>query len=532
MGIFEKLPNKEELEDYITSYAGYESVSSSRPQASLEKLMRFWEKNKGKYLYDLLGGKFIVEKEIEVNRPLSKIKSDIEESLYCGAMRTFSDNFLSWVENRYETSERSDQDFKENMVLSQLVESRPLAEGKLTTSRQVKVKLTDDITIPIQNGVKPTRILSKISRIANIPGFEDFRIELSRILNEKTLKGTMCLSIHPLDYLTMSDNPYGWDSCMNWVNSGQYRMGTVEMMNSSCVVIAYLKGDKPLRFYDDEWNGKKWRNLFIVTEDFITGIKGYPYQNADFDIRVLDWLKDLAKDNLEWTYGDPIEFSPDSNEGTLYDGDDAIYYEFASNIMYNDFGNNNTTHIVLAPRVTDKCGIECCYSGEAECMYCGERVRGCIGDLEDIDDEGCVICNECLVTYTCDGCGERVISEDDLYELDGQFYCENCYNDNAVEDQFTGELHHADNCRRIYLLAESPENLSIDTWRARFINCYDADYSLSDFISCVHSFANPRRWWNETVHYITPADLTEKGFNHLSESDFTQLEECIERITS
>ena len=35
-----------------------------------------------------------------------------------------------------------------------------------------------------------------------------------------------------------------------------------------------------------EWNNKKWRSLYIVDENFITNIKGYPYQHNEFDIEI------------------------------------------------------------------------------------------------------------------------------------------------------------------------------------------------------------------------------------------------------
>ena len=38
----------------------------------------------------------------------------------------------------------------------------------------------------------------------------------------------------------MSDNNSGWESCMSWRNNGCYRRGTVEMMNSPYVIVAYL----------------------------------------------------------------------------------------------------------------------------------------------------------------------------------------------------------------------------------------------------------------------------------------------------
>ena len=70
--------------------------------------------------------------------------------------------------------------------------------------------------------------------------WEEIRLAHSQIFNTNKMTGTLCLSIHPLDYATASDNDNGWSSCMSWRDDGCYRMGTVEMMNSPMVICAYF----------------------------------------------------------------------------------------------------------------------------------------------------------------------------------------------------------------------------------------------------------------------------------------------------
>ena len=100
-----------------------------------------------------------------------------------------------------------------------------------------------------------------LSDIADMEAiFEQMRIKHSQILNKKRLKGTLCLSIHPLDYITISDNNCDWDSCMTWTGDdcpGEYRLGTLEMMNSPSVVVAYLDSKEPYHPLDD---GRAWSN--------------------------------------------------------------------------------------------------------------------------------------------------------------------------------------------------------------------------------------------------------------------------------
>ena len=69
--------------------------------------------------------------------------------------------------------------------------------------------------------------------------YEQIRIDISKISNQKRLKGILHLSINPMAYVTMSDNTTGWSSCMSWANCGCYRQGTVEMLNSENVFLYY-----------------------------------------------------------------------------------------------------------------------------------------------------------------------------------------------------------------------------------------------------------------------------------------------------
>ena len=525
--IFNGLPNKDELEDYIRTYAGDGNVTSGEYPASLEYLMRFWERAKGEYLFKLLGNQYIIEKDYTFTRNVNDIRDSMRQACRYGAMETFYDEFTKYVEKRYqkqmEGRPNGDDEipWREYKALMCLIEYVNLARNEVnlhtTLYKAVKVPLGNEKleVVTIQSGAKPVRLLAKFAEAWDIEGFESFRLEHSRILNDKELVGKMCLSIHPLDYITMSDNPYDWESCMNWMNDGQFRMGTVEMMNSKYVVVAYIKGDRPLRFYDKFWNGKKWRNLFIVDRDFITAVKGYPYQSTDMDIFCLKWLRQLAAKNLDWHYDENvIEYEPDSYDDRIYieDEDEYLAFTFETGVMYNDFGNNNTTHIILRNDMR-KDGIYCYYSGKTECMYCGRELDSQQDCNDDLDDSGCVICNECCKTYHCDGCGEGYHDRDDLYELDGNVYCESCYNDHAVEDIY-GEIHDRDNCTVVRMLnryLEKNEIINDDDARSIWVESLnDIDQYLKNSV-IYHSYKRDSWWWSNGFYYFTQNDLNEDG---------------------
>lgn len=84
--------------------------------------------------------------------------------------------------------------------------------------------------LELKSDMKLMRMMAKIVDWFELDkeAFEQFRILHSRVLNDRMINADIVLSIHPLDYLTMSDNACDWESCMNWYQGGDYRLGTVE----------------------------------------------------------------------------------------------------------------------------------------------------------------------------------------------------------------------------------------------------------------------------------------------------------------
>lgn len=510
--MFDKLPFKDELQSWIATYGSYSNVNSYEEPASLDYLMRYWEKAKSNSLYKMLGENFIIEKEVSFNRPDSEIeeilKNDNSDIDY------FVDNYIDWVRD-------IDEDGIVKRRLLKLSDLETLATNEYT-GHSFKINI-NGTSISIQTGCKPSKILGKIANAANIEGFEKFRIAHSMALDKKHSTGTLCVSIHPLDYLTMSDNEYDWDSCMNWRNAGCYRMGTVEMMNSPYVVVVYLKGSKTMRYYTHKWNSKKWRNLFIVTPECIMGIKGYPYQSAELDGAALDMLKDLAEINLGYRYLDKIyshHFYENCDDVELEDDEceyHTIHFEFETGYMYNDFGNSNTTHFLLSPDVfKNELNISCDYSGFSECMYCGHEIDGWDYDIADADE---VICTKYINPIECCCCGCAVSEE---FELDGDYYCEDCYYENRAFDPFGGEYHHRDNMKEIYLVPsreEFEQNKESDEYIS---NCPKFNiYSFYDF-----------EHWNSENNTIYSFECTKentywryeylKRYNYVIESELSK----------
>lgn len=123
----------------------------------------------------------------------------------------------------------------------------------------------------------------------------------SRIIQENKLTGKICLSVHPLDYLSVSENASKWCSCHSL--DGDYRMGNLNYMVDESTIVCYIKttdGDRKLPMFPDDvpWNNKKWRTLFYFSTDWtmVAAGRSYPFSCS----AAMEFIKDtlFKKANL------------------------------------------------------------------------------------------------------------------------------------------------------------------------------------------------------------------------------------------
>ena len=417
------------------------NISSGNEFAPSKYILREWEKQKTAYLFDLLDNQLILSKDIEYNMN--------EECLYRQIIKlhdhSFYKNFCKAIKEIPELRWNS-------FTLEGLFDNINLIANKYSYSNSVDILYDEGKKkISIKKGVRIMPLLSKIADAFNIPDFEDFRLAHSQILNQKKLTGQLSLSIHPLDYMTMSDNDCGWDTCMSWTNSGGYRHGTVEMMNSPMVIVAYLSSKTPYYLNNDEfeWSNKKWRQLFIVNKHLITGIKSYPYTNVELTDIVMNWLRELAQKNLSWSYNDVTTETCDLD--SCFDLPE-VRIQFDTNMMYNDFCANTDYQIALNKKLGCN-NIEIMYSGKSECMVCGDF-------LVDFDNESSLGCLDCVpACHICENCECEIYELDDVHTLDGYLLCEECWYDNTYLCEVCQEYHHINNMLEINIYTSKEEGL-------------------------------------------------------------------------
>ena len=458
--LFELLTEKEKemMLNYIDAYAG----GRSEDQNSLDYILRYWEKNK-QDLFKLLGNKLIYSVPYSGREPEERLILKVKDAISgYGTNKAISHLYDKLYNAIHYTTALADgtpftigNHLRDDLssLYNDLMNAKAIVENKYAGPTR-KFTLNNGKVYQFQNGARAVKLIGKLCEILGISQeyFEEFRLLQSQIVNQKNVKGTLCFSIHPLDFMTMSDNASNWTSCMSWQDEGCYRRGTVEMMNSPVVIVVYLKDDKedmPMGRYN-HWNNKKWRQLFVISDKLATSVKAYPYANEDLSCTALKIINQLC-DNR---YHDTIyKFNERSNEKALNSIDGKSTFKvnqlrFYTDAMYNDF--YTTTHYALFNKSIDgNEGItsELNYSGPGVCMRCGT-------DYDDFNSESSLVCSDCSNEFYCDSCGEWFDKSEMREGPDGQLYCECCYNDLFAYFELTDQDEVCDLPDSVYIVPD------------------------------------------------------------------------------
>ena len=522
-----------------------------------ETLLKVWESNKSEFLFKLFGDKLLIDIPIEYKKSyddlLDEFYDKLNDKIKHKAANEFLDEYKKCFNEKRALREISDDEY---YCFADLISDDSMITNIYSNSNFTFTSPKTHKKIRIESGCKIIKALGKVVDAFDLSKdrFEQFRIMQSQVLNQKTLNGTLTLSIHPLDYMTMSDNECGWESCMSWRYNGGYKQGTVEMMNSPYVVVAYLNSETPMNLYTGTpdnllWSNKKWRSLFIVHEQFIASVKDYPYANDDLTKRAFEELRKLAETNLGWNYDenlciksfhDPIEIN-----------DKEFTFHFTTDMMYNDFGSRHCHFMCFNPNFDiDKENWEVPfyrqkrlayarfegpalyfnYSGPAQCMICGEVT-------DNFDNEGRLSCNACEEIFYCDCCEETC---GEIHIVDDMRLCSYCYENHVRYCESCHESHYDENMREIYIVPKlsqeeqdkfrkrENERLSalFNTTRAIpenhkivYINTGCPDLCLCDSGNCIEAWTNQFLIAGASIHAIS---LNWETFNFVYFEDLNE----------
>lgn len=288
----------------------------------------------------------------------------------------------------------------------------------------------------------------------------------SRIIQGNKIEGKLCFSVHPLDFLSTSENTYNWRSCHSL--DGDYRSGNLSYMVDKATVVCYLKGvdDVQLPHFPStvKWNSKKWRMLLFFSNrgQIVFAGRQYPFSSAS----ALDFIKQHFLDKLlcsRFTF-------------TLWKND-YITSEQINHYLHDIYIPLDGQLIPLRKMVVDydNCGEEPLYFNDLLRSSCYTRPFYIDREMEYTDDTVCiggpVPCLKCgqhnidtsdqMVCYNCEGdedynyvycdcCSTAILEGDEYYLADGEtIVCQGCYEN---------ECYTCAYCQRVFFKNETVYN--------------------------------------------------------------------------
>ena len=285
----------------------------------------------------------------------------------------------------------------------------------------------------------------------------------SRFIQESKIEGYLHLSVHPMDFLAMSENNSSWRSCHSL--DGDYRAGNLSYMVDGTTIVAYLASDKKesLKALPDyyPWYNKKWRML-VHTNNFRSVIyydRQYPFDNDELQyttFQILNAMNENAFKEPNQNGFSTIRIkgwneSLDLDHNFILGAEDCIY-DTREIINEKDF--LGYCDLIYSPHYTPITSIkkeneymklieETCVDqkslwdrafhreydikvgGKVWCVKCGQRhikrndsflCDDCIA-IEDADDDYFLV---------CESCGSRIYDMSEATTINGELVCKVC----------------------------------------------------------------------------------------------------------
>jgi hypothetical protein len=416
--------------------------SQGIPQPHVEKLFDDWMEAKRDFI-EAWGGKLIYEWPEKVSFELGAKEKELRLKDFC-----------TMVRNTYGNSDLADfiEENKDGFFSNQVLEDYDYCGTK------------------VPKGMKLLRAFKFFE--SNQSALENLQNAASMIIQEDKIEGTLCLSVHPLDFLSTSENNHNWRSCH--ALDGEYRAGNLSHMIDKATIICYLKSNReevlPNFPTEVKWNSKKWRVLFYFSEqwDMVFAGRQYPFTTETG----LDFVK-----NKVFPKAQLGEFShwTDKKYRDFKEGDIATHFSFSyvpvvdgilklnelminepGSLQFNDVLSSSCYDALYAYRQREGFGGIISYypsihhthfkiGGRCTCMRCGKA---------PIEITESFMCNDCELEYGdsdddmfayCPCCGSRYFYDDGIWvEGAEECVCPNCADSQTLVCDCCGERYYKD----------------------------------------------------------------------------------------
>lgn len=395
--------------------------------AQSKQVIKQWFKAKKPFIKKL--GGFIYEYPETITTDLSDVEKRMKIS-----------DFTDWVERKYGLDD-----------LSNFITANEKTFFENAVAEEYKYK---DIVIP--KGMKLLKAFKYFEENKDI--LNDIQNVASMSIQENKISGKLCLSVHPLDFLSSSENTLNWRSCH--ALDGEYRAGNLSYMLDGSTIICYLKTDEEVklpRFPSSvPWNNKKWRCLLFFSENNKMIFAGRPYPFAANGLlnKIRDIVQELKlievlnqpywrKQYLsEWRndYVDTFNFSDGTQvklesrfildcyselvplEAIITNGQGSCHY---NDLLYSSCYVPYYVQVESGDHVP-KYKNYFKIGARTLCLNCGKY---------EISDPDSMLCEDCLDYYDsedcldetfCSECGAIIEEGEGEFAATGEFLCPHC----------------------------------------------------------------------------------------------------------
>lgn len=296
-------------------------------------------------------------------------------------------------------------------------------------------------------GQKASRIINKLCQHFGVDQHERYNSVFARLadsLNPIQIQKTGVLSLHPCDFLEMSNKDNDWSSCHN-LQSGSYQAGCLSYMTDSTSMI-FIAVDENVRsgFHKVP---RLAREIFCYSENVLLQSRLYPTDNEEQRVTYRNLVQKAIADCLGmpnfWSTQksqEQVNEYTETAEGSKHYPD----YKYGYGVMSLLRGAQSFGKIRIGSQALCVCcgqsfsaseRIKCNCTGLVVCQDCGETVSATNARYMD----GAFHCKSCL--HICAACGNRIHGE--IYMAFDQYgnpvqICNHCHEARVAPCQLCG----------------------------------------------------------------------------------------------
>lgn len=240
------------------------------------------------------------------------------------------------------------------------------------------------------------KLTTFLSEIFNNPEFD---IELSKIIEQTKVKGRIVISIDPNDFLTMSFNQSGWQSCHTIAHGGEARDwgefvgGIFSYIEDKHTAISFRHNGKKVEFPIGKAKiqdySKNWRELLYIdpkTNAFVAS-RQYPSYNEEISKNVRDLLETQISNQRKIANSWKAITSESSSYFENYLTDEI------GSLQYNDMLNGFRGKMIYNKELNNLENVEMVIGTHPICPVCGEN---------HIDENNRPMCDNCYYKFVAE----------------------------------------------------------------------------------------------------------------------------------